>query len=884
MQVHGMRLMKLDGFASYLSTARRSEILDRSLMPGAEAKVLAEYCHIDVAKGVDHCVEFAGNLLSRTNVLRLDGKVVITGYPRVSDDNLAKTGKFWRDLRSALDRKFGKDRFLLMPYMQFWDGADFDGQCIAKEGLVRWRESLREILRSADGGLYFLSGPFFWGRRYNPEFHDGVVIPLLQSVYAEPEFAGKRIAVGATQGHENCYRWTYAIDSTGTRLLRDTLASIERLRPDFVMFCEWDEENENTHFRPLTSNGHVSQRIVRHWADRCAHRTPDVFPGDDVSVPNIVVSYRKSLMAGEPLEVEVLGIPDGTARTPEWKVIFRWKSATGAVVREWPAKILGTGEMSAVWFKCPASELVGPRILFPELEIADAGGKKVFGAGMWPVNVEANRNIDFKWVKNALREIPKGVEGGIQVGKRRADGSYEVRCKVKGDVKFRCIEVLENFDTAYMYDPSASDAGKITVRIDMEGVSGARKASRADGSITLLGEGDARFRIGEGRSGVTVGVRKIRFRNAPVNNWRHSYVIDASEGSVGQTTVDVDVEGVLKRRIPLSEIVEKGLVACAGPHGRMVVLERVRSPRSIPPPCNVTEADFSFDFKPSSPLSVLRLRLIDENYRVWHSSDVPQFLEPTGESITFHVCERTADETVRSITLDMSRLVRLDYDFGGLHGDALYSGPFRDMPFVLGGSVSLVTGTGRGESGYGNALEWAGSALCSAPDFAHTAPVRTPEGTVVFGGCAYASLAHQVLPIHAGFELEMKMKPHMQRSKVTVFSSGALGMTLSLEGCVPSVFFSQGDKMSRVGKNRAEGDVISGPALKPDGWNVVKIVFDQVSAFVEVNGVRGEVKPLKGWRFNPRIAGFGIGVEGGVPKTPDGFFHGEIASFKVTPR
>jgi hypothetical protein len=142
----------------------------------------------------------------------------------------------------------------------------------------------------------------------------------------------------------------------------------------------------------------------------------------------------------------------------------------------------------------------------------------------------------------------------------------------------------------------------------------------------------------------------------------------------------------------------------------------------------------------------------------------------------------------------------------------------------------------------------------------------------------------QAVPVFAGFELEMKIKPCIQKSAVTVFDTGPLGMTFMLNNCVPSVFFSQGGKMGRVGKNRAEGDTIGGSALRANEWNVVRIVFDQVSAFIEVDGVKGEVKPLSGWRYNPRAGGVGTGVEGGVPKSPDGFFHGEIASFKVIPR
>ena len=755
-----------------------------------------------------------------------------------------------------------------------------------REALVRWRENLRSLLRNVDGGMYFLSG-VFWGRRYNPEFHDNVVVPILHSVFAEPEFKDKRLGMALTQGHENCYRWTYAIDSTGTRTLRDSLASAALVRPDLVMFCEWDEENENTHFRPLTSNGHVTQRIVRYWADRCAGRPLDVFPGDDVTIPNIVVSYRKSLMAGEPVEVEVLNIPDGAVHTADMTVSFMWRDADGKVVKEWEGQALNSREMSAVWFRCPASELVEPRVLFPELTVAVNGSVRTFGRGMWPLNVEANRNLDFKWVKNALREIPENVYGELAVGDRRADGSYDVKCRVKGDARFRSIEVLENFDTAYMYDSARPEGwnGKVRLRISCEGLTPLQKLAKLNGTISLSGSGDARFLFSPGDTAAIVrSGRRITFRDMRLNAWRRTFEVEMPECSVRDVFVDVDIEGVMKKRIKVSDIVAKESIALAGPYGKMFVFERLRTPLSIPAPCNVREAEFSFNFRPASPLSLLRLRVIDENYRIWHAPAVPEFVEPSGEKMPFHVSERTRDGAVRKITLDRSRLVYLDYAFDSSRGDALYSGGFNDMPLVLGGNVSLVTGVGRGESGYGCALEWASNKLASCDESRQMAPKMSADGSLLFEGCAFASMPHQTLPVNAGFELEIKIKPERQEKKVSVFDSGPLGVTLTLKDGIPEAFFSLGGRMVELGRNRAEGDCVLGPALKFGEWNVLKLFFDQKVAYIEVNGTKGAVKPMSGWRFNPRIGGLGTYVEGRAPSSPDGFFHGEIASFKVTPR
>ena len=86
-QVAGMRLTRLDGFAAYLSTARRIEILERSRLQGAEAAVLAELCSVDRGKGIGHCVNLARRLLDEPQSFRIDGRVVISGSPTVRGDN-----------------------------------------------------------------------------------------------------------------------------------------------------------------------------------------------------------------------------------------------------------------------------------------------------------------------------------------------------------------------------------------------------------------------------------------------------------------------------------------------------------------------------------------------------------------------------------------------------------------------------------------------------------------------------------------------------------------------------------------------------------------------------------------------------------------------------
>ena len=91
-------------------------------------------------------------------------------------------------------------------------------------------------------------------------------------------------------------------------------------------------------------------RIVRHFADRLAGRELTPAPGDDVSVPNLILSYRKALVAGEPIEVEVRNLPDGTFKGEKLKVSFEWQDMNGRTLRSYAAKTLDPEVQSAVRF------------------------------------------------------------------------------------------------------------------------------------------------------------------------------------------------------------------------------------------------------------------------------------------------------------------------------------------------------------------------------------------------------------------------------------------------------------------------------------------------------------------------------------------------------
>ena len=832
-QVEVARLSKADGFGVFVTTRRRDEVFAQSLRPGCEIPILVELNGGDEVRGLAHCVETAGRALAAPNAFRLDGKVVLTRYPSITVEKQAPLD-FYPGFKRALDEAYGPGKFALMPYVRFARTDDLERleEPAAQE---RIKEDVRNILRKTDGLYYTLGEVAFVDRRYNPVRHDTLIVPLLKSVFAEKEFCGKFLGVGIRQGHENHYRWTYGIDSTGTQLLRDSLASVAKLRPDFILCPEWDEENENTQFRPITSNGHVTQRILRYWADVFANREPDVYPGDDVSIPNIVVSYRKSLQAGEPAEVEVVFVPDGTAKAKAYDVSFRWRTPDGRTARAWPSARLATDAMNAVWFNCPASELLANHVLLPELTVREASGApRVFGDGMWPLTVEANRNIDFKWVKNALRETATGVVGELHAGPVGADGTCEVRGRVASDVPLRSVEVLDGFDTVYMHGDDLSQSGAVRIRVSRQGCA-------AFGEETVPGT-------------VSLGGQTASLEKTSPSVRGDEAVFDVPAAAVNDAVVKVRLGGVMNADIPVSNIVAAGELSFALTGGVTLVAARDYRTLRIPPPCGVKTASFAFRMKPMSRLSVLRLRTIDESFRTWVSPAPVDFYRPSGETRTFHVAERTREAPVRDVTVDAARCVEADWTFDGPGPIYRFDG-FREMPLVFGGSVSMVNGFGRGESSYGYAI--AGSK--SAPP--------SPR--------AFATFPLQTIPMYAGFEVTVRVKPADVKRPATLLSSSGNGFALSQKNGFLQAFFSTGNMHLLPKAERQSGVRVWGPRLVAGRWNLVRVCCDKRTAWIEVDGVRGKAVPCGGWQFGPLIGGLGV--------SPNGrdYYPGEFGSLSV---
>lgn len=852
--VETMRYGKIDGitfFASQLDV--RWELLERSQLPGCEIKVLPV---LTGRNAIDGYVKAAERILSVPNAYRINGKCVclVRGMTHKFVD-----ASLLLHLKSIIVEKLG-DKFLFLPYNEvFVNKTDYNNGNPTSEAVARAKENLRSLLRVGDGFMYAMNLQGLVNRRYDRALFERVVAKVISDVYAEEEFKGKKLlGMHFNGGHLNSYRYQFNTDSNGTATLCDRLETAVKLSSDIINLGEWDEENENTQFRPMTSRGYAYMRILRHFADRFAGREPTPAPGDDVTIPNLMLSYRKTLVAGETIEVEVRNIPDGTFKGQNFRVSFAWKDDSGRTVLSYPAKTLEASVQSAVRFTTPVAEVVSHRVLNPFFRVEWDGGSREYSEGLHQLGLRGVRNIDHMWVVQPLRELSEGTKGELEIGECDSNGVYTVRGKVSSPKDLRTVEVLDDMDSAYVHsDAPDVPAGYEQIRVRMTGFG--KKPEMLTGSI--------RFRNSPGtilkpslnkRVPVKVKDGAWLLKNSRCNKFGLDLWANVPSAEMTNGEIDIDIPPYFSGKVRLADLLTRDVVGFNSINHCGLSVMRFLPVAYLPRPLSGNQAEFTFRWKPLEKTSVLRLHVIDDDYHIWRGA-AKTIYRPSGRTVPVSVFDRDRDKTV-SIELDENRFDDIAYDMSERTDSVLHLTEGRMLTGMMGSSVELAQGFGRGESYYGYPLQ-------------ERYKLSKNENEMMPTN-GWGALSLQTIPAFAGFELTMKVKPKGFGAKQGLFGTGNCGMDVTLEpdGTVMALF-AGGNAFTR--KNKWLSIPVRGPALKDGEWNTIKIATDRRTAWITVNGVRGEPVEYSDYFFNQRYALFGITIYA------SNYFKGEIGSLSV---
>ncbi len=771
----------------------------------------------------------ARRALASPHVLRVGGKVLVLSY---AVDRGAPSG--WAAFQKAVREELG-DQFLFVADVTLRRPSllrEFQSPSgIGKATLESFRAHLREWLDVSDGLMW--AGGSHTNRpdgTFDRAFYQDWLIPVFHGILAEAPYQGKLLGLDAEVGYINVMTSRRINPEEGTSRLRDGLEMSLQAQADFIAMPEWDELNENTSVGPTLTNSLSTLRIVRHHVDRAAGREPAPLPGDDPTVPNLVVSLRPYLKLGERLEVEVLAIPDGSAPGP-WKVELALKALDGRVVEQFEAATLAGDGLAAHRFALPSERLAAEPVVRPSLKVTAANGTVTeWEAGLEAIRLFPTWNLNYKATKVPLRDLLRPVSATFELKPGAAPGEVIAKGRVVCDEPISTVEVVQDSRELYAVDPRGELApreGEALVMLQWQAM---RNPMPFEGSISVENgtlrrfvdwtrpeykRASYRLTAKEGEGGLSVPFRTDDGVNS--TNARGGFFLI----SPAESAVLTFKSNRFTHRFPVAGLKPGESVAVAERDG--VTLE-VRKPTLlplIPHPLLEKEADFEAVVRPWRNDAPLQMRVVTVSGKIYRSEPVLPFAL-SGEAVSLPVWSETTGGPV-SVTVSRSRVpeivARLTPEGGATvatTGGPAFEGLAGGTPFDMAAFAKRHLRTAYPANAHQTAPAWVSE---------DGSPCLRFDGK---GNFLY--LPEETLP-RGSFTLEFEIKPTgSSRPRVLCtargYSQGALVLTLT-NGELGGQWMDRGQRVR----------VLPGGLKVPEGvWSHIRVEYDLEQVRLTVNG------------------------------------------------
>ena len=868
--------MKLGGMdAATYNVARRENgmLIDAALARGEKLPVMTipDYPPCKRADGYvtpDKEDEpwFAPSFFNKNGCF-FEGKPIITSYwtfrtnPQQIDERCAyvrkKYGDFW----------FVPDVSLFSPSM--WRERMYAGESITAADIEGAKERLRTILRHADGARYCgynaVSEVFDGERSFDPAFFRRYVKPMILEVYAEPEFKGKFLAMNVGMGHDNTYKGGQIDSSNGTKTLRDSITCALELDPDFITFFEWDEWNENTGIRPTLWNSFAARRVVRAMKAKAEGRGPEApLEGDDTSVPNVILSFRKTLALGESLRFELLSVPDAAAKGIA-KLCLTLKDENGAVLAKLPEVELDLAKMDERRVKWDTALAGDACAVVPELEIEWNGNRRTWSDGLPFAEIRPSSNWDRKWVLMPLRDLIDGATCSVAPAGFR-DGTTRIRVKVDSPRTIDRLEVVDGGDIVY----SMSGDERQAYREDEDhyvftSMNFCTPYTQKGASMSIEGVSDAEWMLGTNR---THGLRR---KLIPESEFTVDTYVRVLKREATNAVLKLDWPDIGRFEMPLKRVLENGVCSIAGTNGFCMGVHRFNRQAAFFAPVNAKRAESVADIVPDLPVSVIGGHAITADGKICRSKPIVVGAR-SGEKRAIKVW---SEEQKRSVTVEVDRvrLPQFAYDVSGKRTGTVAKSRFGwAYNGILGGSTAVATRRNRGGDSRQHCCT---EKRMGMPTCAPTVTGEGRQAEMRFDGTGtYFVMPGGVIPTTCAYRFSFEFRPEDPEREQEIFGTGV--GTPALWGVIGYLKLVDGGYVSGIGLSLYErGDVHfrSKSKVKKGEWNKLELVSDSDTLEMFLNGESsGKVKLLQPGRANSNC------WFGGRPKE---LFKGSVRDVRV---
>lgn len=779
---------------------------------------------------------------------RIDGKPLIPTYGYA----VFKPEEHCRII-GTLEEKLGKDAFILC--------GDVDHAALGvlqrayrKNGRLSEKETaelesqIRSVLDLA-GGLQICACEFLrpfdgqYCRTYDFSFFDNCTAPVLERVMARPEYARKVLGFYVYQGYVNHMSGNDdSEDGTGT--LRRYLRSVARLNPDYLLFFEWNEVNENTMYQPTVWGGRTAARILRWHSRRFKGERPDLFPGDDPAVPPLSLSYRAVFKPGEELRFELLTIPDGVFKGP-LDVQLRLCDMKNRFVSDFPMERLEATRFGAVDYLVRSVDFPGDTVLVPSLVV---NGRTY--SGFSPLRADPTVSLNYKSVRQGLRDLLKPSLANVSV-KRESSGKYAYSCDVDFNEPLSSLELISNEDeqdaagSSEEYDFLRNYVAHIEVSTPSDGASYGPLHVRIDGVNGCVFTPQYTANINPGvpvRDADGCGFRVSAFYWTARTGW----FLQVPKAALDKAVVVIsrpDKPTFKPAVFPLKTLVKKGRMASVLDEATSfrVDVERFFALPDIPRPLDKSSIRWSGVTETGTRFPVYHFRAISKSGRIWRSYPMRPDAIPQEPIVTIPVWDEYA-KTASVLRTPEAMVPRLVYDFDPSAGAVLLNGWDPYFNAWAGGGTWYCEpfSDGRIKVKPG----------CRAPKWTE----EDGRACILFDGQNdYVNFPREALP-QGAFTLTMEIKPTGipdDRPMVLFRHFDFIRGSISLYIHHGRLTATWGDRdLSR------EPRFETGLEIVADAWNSVSVSYDFHAFRFCVNG-RTHVRAWEGrpFRFKPSVFG-----------------------------
>jgi hypothetical protein len=795
--------------------------------------------------------------------IRINDKVLITSY--VADN--------WQpaqiqELINRLRNDFG-DTFLFVPdlsvnlYRQTQIFQANHGKIPEKQDKA-FKEVLLEYLNVCDG-LYFASYPRFrddnkdYTTQFYSDFSEEYLAPVLLETMNKKENKGKLLGMSSVIGYIN-YLSGVNTGEYGTETLRKTFKAAASVNPDFIILPEWNEVNENTCIQPTVANSLSSQRILKYFVRTLCGLPPTPNQGDDLSIPNMIVSYRETLKLGEAIRIEMLNVPDSSDNRT-FSAQLNLNTVDGKIIKQFPVETFTENRMNAITYIIPSEQLSTNQILLPEITLTNKQGQVKKIKDLQYIRIHPTVCWNYKDIKQPLRDQLRPEKVKFEI-KKASKGEYSASVELEAPEKLASVEILDNESEIYAYDRVDEFKLPDNMIIQLHFISGINQVMT--GNIFVRNVSTFYFRPGEAANSdfnnSKISEEGISVQEK-VNPLKRNVFIAIPKKDAEKAELEFDLN-LGKFKVPVKDLMRYGIYGKSLPNMVYFLIECFDKVPDIPVRIKENKVAFKCNMPSEYRFPVYQLRAIAESGKIFRSQPVVPEIA-TEKLIPLNVFSETAGKAV-SVNVQQDRIPDLKYVFNPDCGDVIRSGYEKFWFGELGGGFK-----------YGDPFHSSGS---MPPETVKTAPQwMESEGLYVldFDGIGNEiTFPRETLP-RGSFTLEFEVTLQSNENQVLFRHYGGYigSMTLMIKN--GKLFASFTD--IKIKDNYFD----TGLSVPVAQWSKFKISYNLNTIKFNVDGQVKEF-PFAGRALYLAPCTFGGHIRKGAGINEDmKFFKGQLRMFRI---